>query len=412
MKSTIVAAALLFFLSGCNPPPTPGPTPTTSPSGPPTPTPTAAPLPGYDCSNPPRLTGLLTQVKGIKGQYTVVMKRYAIRTMAGNEISGPLAARTVAERYKGLSNVRLHRKGFSAKADVKTASAIAKDPDVLFVHESVPMHKTISWGQDRVDQEGFDLDGRYEPDGDGAGVHAVVVDTWLDTAHSEFSGRVGENYVPFGPDSNIHATHVGGTILGTTWGIARRATLHSAQVLGPEGNGSDSDVIRGIDFAVDLKHRTGWDVVINMSLGGGVSPALDHSVCEAIAAGVSNAVAAGNDFGFDACEGSPGRVAQAITVAASDRLDNAANFSNTGRCVDIWAPGVDIQSAKAHGGDTTLSGTSMATPHVTGAALLYLQHHPGAEPAEVAAALISNANSRIRNPGFSTTDLLLFVKGL
>ena len=243
-------------------------------------------------------------------------------------------------------------------------------------------------------------------------MHVYVLDTGLDLDHPEYADRVGEGFSARGgipEDDNGHGTHVAGTAGGSTFGVAKDVTLHPVKVL-TNGSGSDSDVIRGIDFVTAHASANGWPAVANMSLGGGVSPALDRAVCASIEAGVSYAVASGNE-NEDACDSSPARVAQALGVGATNRTDARAFFSNRGECVDLFAPGRDIVSAARGGGSTTLSGTSMASPHVAGVSALCLERHPGASPAEVRACVLENATpGRLSGIGTGSPDLLLYAR--
>jgi subtilisin family serine protease len=257
-----------------------------------------------------------------------------------------------------------------------------------------------SWGVDRLDQAVNALDGQLTSASTGAGVTAYVVDTGIARGHAAFGGRAvsGANLAGAGPadDCNGHGTHVAGTIGGGLGlGVAPEVRLVAVKVLGCDGSGSVADVIAGVDW-VSQDHRPGAPAVANMSLGGGVSATLDAAVRRSVTDGVVWTVAAGND-GADACSGSPSRVRSAIVVGATDQADRRAPWSDWGRCVDVFAPGVGILSAWL-GGPTatrTLDGTSMAAPHVAGVAALYLSATPGASPARTAAALRRGARTGI-----------------
>jgi subtilisin family serine protease len=251
----------------------------------------------------------------------------------------------------------------------REAEELIDQPWVLLVERAVPMHiLDLSWGQDRVDaREG--LDGSYLPVGSGSGADVCVVDTGVDTDHPEFAGRLADCYASIGgrcEDGHGHGTHVAGTVLGSTYGIAEDVRLLACRALDDNGSGTSATVIECIRWCMEVAARTGRPTVINMSLGGAHSAALDTVVCEAVEQGVMVAVAAGND-GRAACESSPARVDLAFTVGATNDEDERAYFSNRGECVDVFAPGLDIRSAWRGGGYDVISGTSMASPHVAGA---------------------------------------------
>ncbi len=298
------------------------------------------------------------------------------------------------------------------------ASAMAADDSVAYVEKDQEVHinnsqSAVTWGLDRLDQASLPLDSTYNYPAPQAQVNAYIIDTGINLTHVEFEGRAssGADLVDNDTDAtdcNGHGTHVAGTIGSKTYGVAKSAKLIAVRVLDCNGSGSISGVVAGIEWVT--QHHVGPSVA-NMSLGGGVSQALDDAMNASIASGVTYVVAAGND-NADACSGSPSRVANAITVGASTSADARASFSNFGSCVDIFAPGLDITSTwlGSNTATNTISGTSMASPHVAGVAALYLSLHPSASPAEVSAALVGGARpGKISNPGSGSPNLLLNI---
>jgi len=325
-------------------------------------------------------------------------------------------------------------KGFVLKLPPDNAAqalaALANDPWVSSVEPdryiSAPVDwssdsqrpaAVASWGLDRIDQRGLPLDQNYTPGQSGAGVRVFIIDTGIRSSHSDFGGRVVNGYdavdgsLP-ADDCNGHGTHVAATVGGSQYGVAKEAQLGAVRVLDCQGFGSYGGVIDGIDWVTSQKlNNPGTPMVANMSLGGGASQLVDDAVARSVAAGVVYVVAAGNDNG-DACSGSPARAPAAVTVGATTASDDRAGYSNWGGCVDIFAPGSGITSAWNTGDQASavLNGTSMASPHVAGAAALYLQSHPAATPAEVAAALAQNASTGVvDDPGSGSPNRLVYL---
>jgi subtilisin family serine protease len=275
---------------------------------------------------------------------------------------------------------------------------------------------SATWGLDRTDQRDLPLSTTYTYINTGTGVTAYIIDTGIRFAHSQFSGRAtsGFDAVDGGSadDCNGHGTHVAGTVGGSTYGIAKNVSLVAVRVLDCRGSGSWSGVIAGMDWVADNAAKP---AVANMSLGGGASTAVDNALKNLIAKGVTVGVAAGNGNrggkAQDACGYSPARVPEAITVGATTSTDAKTSWSNYGTCVDIFAAGSSITSAwyTSNTATNTISGTSMATPHVVGVAALYLQSNPGAAPSVVASALSTNATTgKVTNAGSGSPNRLLF----
>ncbi|MET9377059.1 S8 family serine peptidase [Streptomyces sp. NPDC002992] len=297
-------------------------------------------------------------------------------------------------------------KGFSTSMSQAKAAALAADPRVAYVEQNttVRMAETqpgATWGLDRIDQRNLPLSTTYTYNTTATNVTAYIIDTGIRTSHSEFGGRarVGTDTIgdgQNGQDCQGHGTHVAGTVGGAKYGVAKGAKLVAVRVLGCDGSGTTAGVIAGVDWVTTNAVKP---AVANMSLGGSANQSLDDAVKRSIASGVSYSVAAGNGIligiPVNACNYSPARVPEAITVGATDSADKRASFSNYGTCLDLFAPGVSVTSAwKDNDAATnTISGTSMATPHTAGVAALYLAANPTATPAQVRDALVNNATS-------------------
>lgn len=373
--------------------------------------PTAAPAPA---TGAPSLQGGAGQP--IPDQYIVVFNSRAA------DVPG-LARQLVSASGGELRFTYEHAiRGFSARLSAAAAAAIARNPNVAYVEAdqlmtAVGTQANATWGLDRVDQRALPLSSSYTYSNDGSGVRAYIIDTGIRLTHDDFGGRAATGYDAItaggtADDCNGHGTHVAGTVGGSTWGVAKGATLVAVRVLDCGGSGTNSGVIAGVDW-VTANHVK--PAVANMSLGGGASTALDDAVANSIAAGVSYALAAGNgDFigrQQDACTRSPARVPEGITIGATNSSDAKASWSNYGDCVDFFAPGVSITSAwyTSNTATNTISGTSMAAPHVAGAAALYVHANPAASPQQVRDALYAMTTKGIVTSSSTANNHLLYT---
>jgi subtilisin family serine protease len=362
-------------------------------------------------------TGGILSVPGAKavpGSYIVILKDGVTARSAT-----PQTAAALTGQYGGSVRstwmAALH--GFAASMSDAQARRLAADPRVSYVQVDAEVHaldvqtNPPSWGLDRIDQRNLPLDSSYTFNTTASNVHAYIIDTGIRITHTTFGGRAtwGHNSVDTNnTDCNGHGTHVAGTVGGSQYGVAKGVSLVAVKVLNCQGSGTTAQVADGINWVAANAIKP---AVANMSLGGGVDATLDSAVSSAINSGVTFAIASGNS-NADACNFSPARVPAAITVNATDINDARASFSNFGTCTDIFAPGVNITSSwnSSDTATNTISGTSMATPHVTGAAALWLATHTADTPAQVASGLINAATTgKVTNPGTGSPNRLLFT---
>ncbi|MFT7836439.1 S8 family serine peptidase [Saccharothrix sp. BKS2] len=349
----------------------------------------------------------------VKDSYIVVLKD-----------TGASSVSALSGKYQAVVKHTYTRalRGFSATMTEAQARRLAADPSVSYVQQdgevtiSGTQAPTPSWGLDRIDQAALPLDNSYTYPNEGEGVTAYIIDTGIRNSHGDFGGRAssGRDTVDNDNDTadcNGHGTHVAGTVAGTAHGVAKLSKLVGVRVLNCAGSGTYAGVIAGIDWVTANAVKP---AVANMSLGGGADATVDQAVRNSIASGVTYAIAAGNSNGADACNYSPARTAEAITVGSTTNTDARSSFSNVGTCVDIFAPGSSITSAW-YTNDTatnTISGTSMASPHVAGAAAVYLAANPTATPQQVRDALVDGAtNGVVTSPGTGSPNKLLRVVG-
>ena len=354
---------------------------------------------------------VLTSANAVSGQYIVVLDE-------GANPRSVAAVAGVSPRYVYTATVN----GFAATLNAGQVNALQHNPNVAYLEQdAVVTASTVqtgaTWGLDRIDQRDLPLSTTFSYLNTGVGVNAYIVDTGIRLSHTQFTGRVSSGFDAIdggsADDCNGHGTHVAGTVGGTTVGVAKAVNLVAVRVLDCAGSGTTAGVIAGVDW---VGANAVKPAVANLSLGGGASTTLDAAVNNAINNGVIFVVAAGNgNFAGraqDACGYSPARVPAAITVGATGNTDAKASYSNYGTCVDIFAPGNSILSAW-YTGDTagnTISGTSMASPHVAGVAALYLQSNGTASPATVTSALINGATlNKVTSAGKGSPNRLLFT---
>lgn len=356
-----------------------------------------------------------SEAKGIiKNQYIVILNK---DVGSSNEF-----AQGIAKQHGGkvLQTYDAVLKGFAIYlpdvAGTAFVEAMKKNPKVVSVENDTIMkvdattQSNPDWGLDRIDQKNLPLDSAYLYLQTGSGTTAYIVDTGILSTHQQFSGRVLSGYTAISDgngtsDCHGHGTHVAGTVGGSTYGVAKNVSLVPIRILGCDGSGASSNVIAGLDWILKNGKKP---AVVNMSLGGEANASLDSAVENLFNNGYVMVVAAGNS-NTDACSSSPARVSKAITVAATDSTDTRASYSNYGSCVDIFAPGSQINSSWIGSNTATkvLNGTSMATPHVVGVVAEMLQSTPTATPQTISTNLLNQAsNNVVKNPSGSPNRLL------
>jgi subtilisin family serine protease len=352
----------------------------------------------------------------IENQYIVVLDDAVVGEKGDYSIAPYIASEMAANYNAKIKHVYNHAiNGFAVKMSEAEAEALSLDFRVKFVEEDgvVTADATQTnppWGLDRIDQRNRPLSASYTYNWTGSGVRAYIIDTGIRTTHTQFGGRASNVFDAFGgsgADCNGHGTHVAGTVGGSTYGVAKSSLLRGVRVLDCNGSGSTSGVIAGVDW---VRQNRIAPAVANMSLGGGVSTALDTAVNNLHNAGVTIAVAAGNS-NANACNSSPARAVNAITVGSTTSTDARSSFSNIGTCLDLFAPGSSILSAwfTSNTATATLSGTSMASPHVAGVAALYKQANPSASSTTIRNAIVNNATTGVvTNAGTGSPNRLLY----
>ena len=364
----------------------------------------------------------------IKGSYIVVLKQS--NSITADKESLELYTQNTAQFLADQNAFKINRvfdsalSAFTATLDTKQLESLRRNPNVNYIEQdqTITIDPVISnnasqtnaiWGLDRIDQRDLPLSGSYDYNYDGTGVTAYVIDTGVTNTHSEFGGRStsGYDFVDNDNDAtdcNGHGTHVAGTIGGAQYGVAKNVNIVGVRVLSCRGSGTTSGVIGGVDWVAE---NASGPSVANMSLGGGVSSALDQAVANAVQSGISFLLAAGNS-NADACNSSPAREPTGVTVGSTTNRDSRSSFSNWGSCVDVFAPGSNIKSAWYDGGYKTISGTSMATPHVAGVAALYLQEKGSLSPSELSNLISQRASvGKVRDTKGTTNKLLYSQSG-
>jgi subtilisin family serine protease len=365
-------------------------------------------------------TGVVPGVTPSADPTTALPGEYIVTFASGVSDSRGLANALVSQhggRLRHLYSAAL--KGFSANFSDAAVAALAKNPQIARIEPDALVNgsgteASPTWGLDRIDQRALPLDKSYSYASSGAGVNVYILDTGIRTTHVEFGGRASGAFTAINDgngtnDCNGHGTHVAGTVGGATYGVAKAVTLYAVRVLDCANTGTVSGLIAGIDWVTQNRRLP---AVANLSLTTAKSSTVNAAIQASIDAGVVYAVAAGNNAGADACNYSPASAPAVLTVGATGNTDGVQGFSSVGPCVDLFAPGQTIRSAYYVSDTSSIinGGTSMASPHVAGAAAVYLSAHPTATPAEVTSAIVAAATTNVlTGVPAGTANRLLYI---
>ncbi|GGK22677.1 serine protease [Deinococcus malanensis] len=402
MKTPIVLSTigLSLLLAACGQPSTPSASTPSEASQ----ASTATPILGT--SNP----------EAIPGQYIVVFHDDAA-SLSAQDAGGLISSLKLDPQGVTVQHIYSQAlSGFAAKLSAQNLAALQADPRVKYIEQDGMMHATATqnyatWGLDRIDQRSLPLSGTYTYSTTASGVKVYIIDTGINTSHTDFGGRAvwGTNTTGDGNNTDCqgHGTHVAGTVGANTWGVAKATRLIAVKVLNCSGSGTNSGVIAGVNWAVSNKGSS--TAVANMSLGGGYSQAVNDAVNSAASKNLVMVVAAGNE-NQNACNVSPASAANAITVGSTTNTDARSSFSNYGSCLDIFAPGSNIKSTwiGSTTATNTISGTSMASPHVAGAAAIRIAKG-NTTTSSVTGAIINNATTgKVTSAGTGSPNRLLY----